>query len=184
MTVRSGGKVCWGGSGAIPPIPTRTETESVLQANEFVPAQAPFTPAPIERYYIAANGFSGNVIRFDPAAATTASAHFSTRFINKFIAPVLIAQVNLFTDNASINNIIFDLGHYSGAYPAGVYNVAPAFLAAISLPGLGAYKMLRFVFQVPLVGDCYQIYLRRNVDTNPGTVYCPHILFYANQVLS
>jgi len=179
--VRRGGKICWQASSVIPAIPGYYEDNNFIAAVNFVPSQAPYTPAPIENYYIAANGFSGKIIRYIPATETTASCFWSNRWIvNPRIPGATTAniQINCFTDNASLNDIKMDVGVYSSSTPAGVFNAAPTFSPEITVPGIGSYNIVRLTTSFIIWGDNFQFYIRRKIDTNPGTIYATGILAY------
>lgn len=180
-----GHKSAWGGA-VIPPIPTRTETEQTLDACMFVPSQAPFTPAPIESYYIAATGMAGQAMKFIAGSKSAASCFSSNRWITKPGTAFVTAycQVNAFTNAADVNDIKFDLYQYSNSGPGGVWNAAPVSIGIQTVAGLGAYKMVRFNFNFTVLGDCYLIVLERQVDTNTGIIYVPNILMYFNQALA
>jgi hypothetical protein len=157
-------------------------------AGDFVPAQDPFLPAPIEDHYIAATGTALKVIKFNPGVLSAASIAFSNRWIAKPGTPfyTVNVQVNAFTDNASLNDFSFKIHTYSGGFPAGVYNSALTASAAYTAAGLGAYKVLRGIFQFTTTGDNLILCLERQTaaDSNPGTIYVPSILLYFNVALS
>ena len=116
-----GHKITWATPPVvIPPIPSKVEADHCIQAGDFVPAQAPFLPAPIENYYIAATGTAIKVIKFSPSVKSAASVTFSNRWIAYPGTPFYTVniQLNLFTDNASLNDFSFNLHHYSASTPA------------------------------------------------------------------
>ncbi|MHC4620001.1 MAG: hypothetical protein ACYTEQ_19825, partial [Planctomycetota bacterium] len=167
---------------------TKNEHDNCIGAAHFVPAQSPFLPAPIENYYIAASGFAGKVIRFDTGAKSAASCFWSNRWVNHPVSGSYLVnvQINFFTDNASLNNIAFDLYQKSGATPSLDLSTAPASIGAQVKAGVGAYKQNRAVFQFTTLGDNYQFVLERQTtgDTNPGTMYVQSILPYFSAALS
>lgn len=169
---------------------TKVEQDQCINAAHFVPAQSPFSPAPIENYYIAASGFAGKVIRLNPGEMTAASCFWSNRWIAKpgTAFYTILAQVNFFTDNASTNNLILDLYHKSGSYPAFDLSTAPVSIGAKTIAGLGSYIQNRTLFQFNTSGDNFQFVIERQGaeagDTNPGTIYIQSIMMYFGVTLS
>lgn len=171
-------------------IPDRVEQDNCINAAHFVPAQSPFSPAPIENYYIAASGFAGKVVRYDPGETTAASCFWSNRWVTRPVSGsyTVDCQLNFFTDNASTNNFKFCVYHKSGSFPSFDLSTAPTGLTPSTYAGLGAYRQGRALFTFNTLGDNFQIFVERQggdaADTNPGTVYLQSILLYFNAALS
>lgn len=169
---------------------SKVEMNDCLNAAHFVPAQSPFSPAPIENYYIAATGFAGKVIKMLPSVKTAASAFWTNRW---FTYPgtafyTVFAQVNYFTDNVSTNNMVLNMYHRSGAFPSGDVSGALTSIGAQTKAGLGSYLQCRALFSFATGGDNYQLVIERQgddaADTNPGTFYIQNILLYFSVALS
>lgn len=160
-----------------------------IGAAHFVPAQSPYSPAPIENYYIAANGFSGKVVRYDPGVETAATCFWTNRWVvHPWAASFTVNfQINFFTDNASSDNFSFELWTKSGGAPSTRIDTALSPLLPEIVPGTGAYRMNRVTIQFNTNGDVYQFMVRRlgagPDDINPGTAYMHSVLMYYNVAL-
>lgn len=165
------------------PANTYVEQSDCIPAANFVPAQSPYSPAPIENYYIAASGFAGKVVRFDPGVDTTAACFWTNRWVNHILTFATVNfTINFFTDNASTGNVSFELSYKSTGAPTGTINTALTPLLPEIVASNGAYKMNKANIQFNTSGEVYQFAVRRigsgPDDTNPGTMYMHSVLIY------
>jgi len=185
MTVRSGGKVCWGSGGAIPPIPSEYELDFFVPAALFVPCQTPLIPAPRENIYLS-NGFSAETIKYSAGAVSEASAFYLKRFgsIKPILNPGVACEAQFFTDNASTNQISVSLGTRGATAPGQSVNGAPTYQTLTPTPDGTPENLIRASFMVqPFMWECINFHFRRNVDTHPGTIFFIGLLCYCTQEL-
>lgn len=188
--VRSGGKVCWPTGGIIPPIPEYTETEVLLQAKDSMQVNSsPYNTAILRQITMAPNLQSFHAVEFNAIGATPEARawNISNRWITKpgtgFY--VVNGQINALCDNASLNNVSFEVFYYSQSYPAYDYDSAVTTTAPIIVAATGTDKAIRFNFQFTIAGDLVGIGISRRGagDTNPGKIYVPNLLLYFNQAI-
>jgi hypothetical protein len=191
MTVRSGGKVCWGSGGGAPPvIPDQVEFDPFTPAAVFTPLETNGAPLVWD---VLASGFVGKVIKHAPAVISEASAFHCYRIpeILAILNPAATVEVQTYSDNADTgNNISMSLGYRGGTSPVNSVSGAPTY-QTLAVASQGAYNITRFTFQInstkPTGAFMYEVvnwHVRRNVDAHPGNVYLIGLLVYFERQLA
>lgn len=157
---------------------TYTNLEFFIPAKMFVSAQSPFTAAPIENFYIAANGLAMTIVRYEPSINSAASFSFSADFANNGVgsAPWFFTlKPVFFTTGGSTNTIDINLQTVQGVPGVLAFNSAFVDVSTTSPVGKAAYisNQASFAVSVQSSESIFNILVQRkgSTDTNPDVMY-------------